>query len=740
MNEAGIPDDLKAMPRWVIWRNEKTNSGTTKVPYQARYHRQHAKSNAPSTWADYAQAIAASAEDGVAGIGIMLGDLGDGRNLCGIDLDGCIADGVMNPDAEAIVVANPTYWEVSPSGTGLKCLGYGAKPPGARARSDDVSYKCVEIYDSGRWFAVTGHRYAGDTVQDIQAPLGAMCDRLGLMPPSTRAQPILERRADPGDATARASAYLATMNAAVQGDGGHAALFHAACVAVHGFALGRGDAINLLALEYNPRCSPPWDLSNPKEAREFERKVDEAIKSNHNNPLGYLLNDAGYSPMPAGKPMDLSGLRCKGVGPEPTQPAPPIAKKKMPKSLLQPPGLVGRVAAWINETASMHQPELALANSIAFVGALLGKKVKTDEDGRTNFYCLGLGESGVGKDHSRKQIRSLAKLSGVGDLIGGEDVTSDTSVLRLAMRPACLLQFDEIGHFFATNRSSNASSHEAKIIPTLTKLFTSASSTYVPKEYAKEEDNIGEIHEPCLCLYGTATPTQVWDSISQDQISDGFMGRLLIFASADNDPDWRRVPDKSPPGALTDLVAAWGAFVPTAPEGAGNLIAAKPPAMIVPYTPAAYKILEAFRREARAERRKLLDVEGGLHPLWGRAYEQATKLALVAAMDQPGETLEIGTVSSAWAVDLVRQIVTSLVDAASSRVTDSRHERDVRSVMDAIQRGGQAGATRSDIARRCRSLKARDRAEIIQDLVETERVTAQLSATPGRSATVYVAR
>ena len=59
MNEAGIPDDLKAMPRWVIWRNEKTNSGTTKVPYQARYHRQHAKSNGPSTWADDAQAIAA---------------------------------------------------------------------------------------------------------------------------------------------------------------------------------------------------------------------------------------------------------------------------------------------------------------------------------------------------------------------------------------------------------------------------------------------------------------------------------------------------------------------------------------------------------------------------------------------------------------------------------------------------------------------------------------------------------
>lgn len=55
----------------------------------------------------------------------------------------------------------------------------------------------------------------------------------------------------------RASAYVAKMDGAVAGSGGHNQTFYVACVLVHGFRLQDGAALSILR-EYNGRCSPPW--------------------------------------------------------------------------------------------------------------------------------------------------------------------------------------------------------------------------------------------------------------------------------------------------------------------------------------------------------------------------------------------------------------------------------------------------------------------------------------------------
>jgi len=91
----------------------------------------------------------------------------------------------------------------------------------------------------------------------------------------------------------RARAYLEAMPGAIQGQSGHNALLAAATAMVHGFELSETDALNLLWSEYNPRCSPQWDASNPKERRDFERKVSQASKLPHTQPRGWLLADAG---------------------------------------------------------------------------------------------------------------------------------------------------------------------------------------------------------------------------------------------------------------------------------------------------------------------------------------------------------------------------------------------------------------------------------------------------------------
>lgn len=100
------------------------------------------------------------------------------------------------------------------------------------------------------------------------------------------------------DRMKRAKGYLARMDAAVAGQGGHAATWGAAVVLVRGFALDVHAALDLLEHEYNPRCNPPWSR------RELEHKAVSAERDGK-LPVGYLLEDerrdwrAQAGPMPA---------------------------------------------------------------------------------------------------------------------------------------------------------------------------------------------------------------------------------------------------------------------------------------------------------------------------------------------------------------------------------------------------------------------------------------------------------
>jgi hypothetical protein len=84
-------------------------------------------------------------------------------------------------------------------------------------------------------------------------------EALGVIPPQ---EPLPEP--EPTDPTtydtrlARASKYLARMEPAISGSGGHAATMRAAVAMVRGFALQPSDALALLETEYNPRCQPAW--------------------------------------------------------------------------------------------------------------------------------------------------------------------------------------------------------------------------------------------------------------------------------------------------------------------------------------------------------------------------------------------------------------------------------------------------------------------------------------------------
>lgn len=145
-----LPDDIKALRSWLVWRYEQHpgEPKPRKVPYYATGARRQGKQGVPEDRAQlvtFDEAQAASA-DGYSGVGLaMLADNG----LVALDFDGCIdAEGRIDPTVERLVVG--TYAERSPSGRGVRALMRGA----LKDRKDrDAGF---EVFHGSGFVTITG--------------------------------------------------------------------------------------------------------------------------------------------------------------------------------------------------------------------------------------------------------------------------------------------------------------------------------------------------------------------------------------------------------------------------------------------------------------------------------------------------------------------------------------------------------------------------------------------------------
>ena len=132
-----LPDQLKAIPQWV--------RRAQKVPMQ--FCGGHASSTNPATWCDFETARQSHVGDG---LGFVLA----GNGVVCIDLDHCLtADGLADWAVPIVAQARGTFIEVSQSGTGLHIFGLARISAGRNLGNG------VEIYERGRFIAVTGRRF-----------------------------------------------------------------------------------------------------------------------------------------------------------------------------------------------------------------------------------------------------------------------------------------------------------------------------------------------------------------------------------------------------------------------------------------------------------------------------------------------------------------------------------------------------------------------------------------------------
>lgn len=167
-----VPKALIPYPRWVVWMAAFTRPGKVdKHPRRAWDPTQSASTKDREQWGNFHDACK-HAQPPYAGVGFVLTQDPNTptlEHLAAIDLDHCRNPdtGEINAQAQTIVDAlKGTYWEASPSGTGLRGFFIG-RLPGPSIANHDAH---VEIYngDTARYVTVTGQHLEGTGV-DVAA-------------------------------------------------------------------------------------------------------------------------------------------------------------------------------------------------------------------------------------------------------------------------------------------------------------------------------------------------------------------------------------------------------------------------------------------------------------------------------------------------------------------------------------------------------------------------------------------
>ncbi len=344
---------------------------------------------------------------------------------------------------------------------------------------------------------------------------------------------------------------------------------------------------------------------------------------------------------------------------------------KFPPELIdEAPGLLQDVLKHTLATSPRPQPVFALAGALGLMSTLTGRKIRDKSNLRTNMILLVAGKSGSGKDRARQVNREILTAIGADELIGSEEVQSGNGVYTIARtQPVSLLQLDEIGEMLKRIKKSTSDAL-GNVTSVLMKIYSAAGGPCKVGGYVDPKRNF-MLEQPHMVILGTTVIESFAQSLSREQLTDGFLSRTLLMHSESFprqlEPEFKEIP-------LEILAAArdWLEYQPTK----GNLAHVNPTPCVIPYSKAALEALEEFK--------VLCDQLTARHPLWSRGVEKAKKLAMnyeAALYGPPPGLREISKAAFLWGARLVEYVTRETLWIAGQWVADTQLETYTKKVI-----------------------------------------------------------
>jgi hypothetical protein len=417
--------------------------------------------------------------------------------------------------------------------------------------------------------------------------------------------------------------------------------------------------------------------------------------------------------------------------------------ENFPEHLFKIPGFVSELAQYINSVAHNDQPIYSLAAALAFQALLCAQNVKDPTGIRTNPYIIVAGRSASGKDKGREIIKKIFT-----QLVNTpkykterhykplhyfiESVASYQALIkRLKRNDGVLLWlWDELGKELASwtrDRSANLSGIKTELM----RLYSSADSIYVPHAKAStelKEEEADALQQPNLVLYGTAEKETLYNAFSVDMLTDGLIGRLMIFEGNDYADRIQQTEQRPLPESILETADWW------LERRFQNINQAIPQPDIVPVTPEAENILQRFQNIQKQIQYKNDRIKDAL---WGRAQQQARQFALIYACSVSKENPVIDEDAAQWAYELVSYLIKRKIYIADRHVADSEFDRQQKEILRYIE-SCKGKCTMSMICRAFRKLKKRERDEIFENLEQTSAIRKETRKDSRKTTINYV--
>lgn len=423
--------------------------------------------------------------------------------------------------------------------------------------------------------------------------------------------------------------------------------------------------------------------------------------------------------------------------------------KVFPPGIMELDGALKLLVDHIVSTAISPQPFLALGAALAAIGALAGRKYASQSDLRTNVFAILLGNSSSGKDHARKCVKHLFDVAGLGAYLGGEDFTAGQSIYgMLEVFPSRVCLLDEYGQMVAGMTSRKASSHKAEILPTLTKLFTSASEMVLGKEFAHQIGKEGkkriDYYQPHVCIVGTTVSEVLWKALATGAIGDGSLARNLVFQTPENVPDRNKRPPsiKNVAPELIETLQAIASGVPEHDYGGdiAGLMTINAPMVpyIVPEAPEASAALDLLSDQMTGWMRRLDENSLPGDAFVGRWHEHTVTAAMIRAIGRNPIAPAIELADFLWAKTLTEHCIRTAMRETESHVADTAVESNIKRFLEKVRKAGRE-ITGKELLRMTRFLNDRERKEIIAATKETGDLVIRIEKTNGPDRTWYSA-
>jgi hypothetical protein len=447
------------------------------------------------------------------------------------------------------------------------------------------------------------------------------------------------------------------------------------------------------------------------------------------------LGKQGYGQNPVGSDeVDLSGIVSESEDVPHDLPGELVDPGAFPESLLRIPGFVSELMDFGMESAPYPNLGLIFCGALAMQSFLCGRKVRDSGNLRTNLYLLALAGASSGKDWARQMnahiMLEINKIESLGDKFASGEAIQDAMFLT----PNMLFQNDEIdGMLISLNKARDA--RFESIMGTMLTMFTSSGSIYPMRRKAGKESG-GIIDQPHLTIFGTATPKYYYESLSERMLCNGFFARMIVVDIGYRGKGKDAGLVETMPSRILETAQWWDSLCPG--EQRGNLSHFHPVPMVVAATPEGRDVLDAFRSQADEEYAKaeVHDHEAA-KAIWGRANENARKLALLYACSENNKAPQISLPAASWAVQFVNHQVRRMLYLAGQHVFENEFDKKCQRMMQYLtvwkrQKGNQAWMPHWELARRLKGWSEKDFELVRDSLLARMQIEFEVGSTPKR--------